>query len=119
MQPEFNQKPLPKPIAQMVQKNNLVLAIKTLAEQEDISMAAAKTRIDAYEAKLKEEQIKQQQRISHAQKHKNKQHLTSDTDGFTSQQTLNMPHRNKRLLLIVMVMVIVVFMALVALGWVF
>lgn len=67
MQTQPSQKPLPKLIAQMVEKNNLVLAIKTLAEQDGISMAEAKERIDTYEAKLKAEQAQKQQRIRSSQ----------------------------------------------------
>lgn len=52
---------LPKPIIMMVEKNNLVMAIKTLAADEDISMDAAKARIDAYETELT---VKQQQNLN-------------------------------------------------------
>ncbi|BBI68254.1 hypothetical protein PKHYL_24450 [Psychrobacter sp. KH172YL61] len=46
----------------MVEKNNLVMAIKTLAADENISMDEAKTRIDAYETALK---VKQQQKAQY------------------------------------------------------
>lgn len=52
---------LPKAVMMMVEKNNLVMAIKTLAEEENISMDAAKARIDAYEHSLK---VKQQQKLT-------------------------------------------------------
>lgn len=52
---------LPKDIIMMIEKNNLVMAIKTLAADENISMDAAKVRIDAYETELK---VKQQQKIN-------------------------------------------------------
>lgn len=52
---------LPKAIVMMIEKNNLVMAIKTLAADENISMDAAKARIDAYEAELK---MKQQQKLN-------------------------------------------------------
>lgn len=52
---------LPRAIIMMVEKGNLVMAIKTLAADEDISMDAAKTRIDAYETELK---VKQQQKLT-------------------------------------------------------
>ena len=52
---------LPRAIAQMVEKNNLVMAIKTLAESENISMDAAKARIDDYEMTLK---AKQQRKLT-------------------------------------------------------
>ncbi|MDO5770232.1 MAG: hypothetical protein Q4P13_12070 [Psychrobacter sp.] len=53
---------LPKAVAIMVEKNNLVMAIKTLAEEQNISMEEAKAKIDAYELALK---AKQQQKINH------------------------------------------------------
>ena len=52
---------LPKAVIMMIEKNNLVMAIKTLAADEKISMDAAKARIDAYEAELK---MKQQQKLT-------------------------------------------------------
>lgn len=63
--PDPNSKPinakLPKAVIMMIEKNNLVMAIKTLAADEKISMDAAKARIDAYEAELK---MKQQQKLT-------------------------------------------------------
>jgi len=52
---------LPKEITIMIEKNNLVMAIKTLAADENISMDEAKVRIDAYETQLK---VKQQQKLN-------------------------------------------------------
>ncbi|MES1964598.1 hypothetical protein M0N77_04520 [Psychrobacter sp. AH5] len=52
---------LPKAVIMMIEKNNLVMAIKTLAADENISMDVAKVRIDAYEAELK---MKQQQKLN-------------------------------------------------------
>jgi len=52
---------LPRDVIMMVEKNNLVMAIKTLAADEDISMDEAKSRIDAYETQLK---VKQQQKLN-------------------------------------------------------
>ena len=54
-------KKLPKAVMMMVEKGNLVQAIKTLATDENISMDAAKSRIDAYELALKN---KQQQKLN-------------------------------------------------------
>ena len=45
----------------MIEKNNLVMAIKTLAADEKISMEDAKARIDAYESEIK---VKQQQKLT-------------------------------------------------------
>lgn len=58
---------LPKHIAQMVEKNNLVLAIKSLSEEQNISMNEAKNLIDDYEQSLKQQQIKKVEAISHKQ----------------------------------------------------
>lgn len=52
---------LPRDVIMMVEKNNLVMAIKTLAAGENISMDEAKSRIDAYETQLK---VKQQQKLN-------------------------------------------------------
>ena len=52
---------LPRDVIMMVEKNNLVMANKTLAADENISMDEAKSRIDAYETQLK---VKQQQKLN-------------------------------------------------------
>lgn len=52
---------LPKAVIMMIEKNNLVMAIKTLAADENISMEEAKAKIDAYETEIK---IKQQQKLT-------------------------------------------------------
>ncbi|MDN3452956.1 MULTISPECIES: hypothetical protein [unclassified Psychrobacter] len=52
---------LPRDVMMMIEKNNLVMAIKTLAADENISMNDAKDRIDAYETQLK---VKQQQKLN-------------------------------------------------------
>ncbi len=52
---------LPRAIIMMIEKNNLVMAIKTLAADEKISMEDAKARIDAYETEIK---VKQQQKLT-------------------------------------------------------
>lgn len=44
------QNTLPAHIRQLVDKKNYVIAIKTLAQEQHISMEEAKNRIDAYEA---------------------------------------------------------------------
>lgn len=54
-------KKLPKSVIMMVEKGNLVMAIKTLAADEGITMDAAKARIDEYEAAVK---TKQQQKLN-------------------------------------------------------
>lgn len=41
---------LPPHIRQLVDKNNFVIAIKTLAQEQNISLEQAKNQIDAYEA---------------------------------------------------------------------
>ena len=62
---------LPKHIAQMVEKNNLVLAIKTLSEEQNISMGEAKNLIDSYEENLKQQQTKKVEAINQKQQKKN------------------------------------------------
>lgn len=64
--PEFNNninttkskpnKKLPKAVIMMIDKGNLVMAIKTLAQEENISLDDAKARVDAYEDALQEKQ---------------------------------------------------------------
>lgn len=57
--PEFDKKShkkLPKAVIMMVEKNNLVMAIKTLAQEKNISLEVAKARVDAYEAALQDQQ---------------------------------------------------------------
>ena len=61
---------LPKHIAQMVEKNNLVLAIKSLSEEQNISMGEAKELIDEYEQTLKQQQNKKVEAISQKQQKK-------------------------------------------------
>lgn len=72
---------LPKAVSLMVEKNNLVMAIKTLAEEEGISMDEAKSRIDQYEAALKD---KQQQKLA---KIANKQGLATPSIATSSLTT--------------------------------
>ena len=58
---------LPKTVMMMVEKGNLVMAIKTLAADENISMDAAKSRIDAYELALKNQQQQKLNSIANKQ----------------------------------------------------
>ncbi|AGP48657.1 MULTISPECIES: hypothetical protein [unclassified Psychrobacter] len=58
---------LPKTVVMMVEKGNLVMAIKTLAADENISMDAAKSRIDAYELALKNQQQQKLNSIANKQ----------------------------------------------------
>ena len=64
----------------MVEKGNLVQAIKTLTTDESISMDAAKSRIDAYELALKN---KQQQTLNTIA---NKQGIPSQAFSFDREQ---------------------------------
>ncbi|MGP4715182.1 hypothetical protein ACTXGL_00900 [Psychrobacter sp. T6-6] len=73
---------LPKAIITMIEKNNLVMAIKTLAADENISMDEAKVRIDAYETKLK---IEQQQKLSTIA---NKQGIPNQAISFDREQDI-------------------------------
>ena len=47
---------LPPHIRQLVDKNNFVIAIKTLSQEQNISLDQAKTLIDDYEASRKSSQ---------------------------------------------------------------
>ena len=67
---------LPKTVMMMVEKGNIVMAITTLAADENISMDAAKSRIDAYELALKSQQ---QQKLSSIA---NKQGIPSQAISF-------------------------------------
>ena len=73
-------KKLPKAVMMMVEKGNLVQAIKTLAADDNISLDAAKTRIDAYELALKN---KQQQTVTTVG---NKQGIPSQAFSFDREQ---------------------------------
>lgn len=73
-------KKLPKAVMMMVEKGNLVQAIKTLAADESISMDAAKSRIDVYELALKN---KQQQTLNTIA---NKQGIPSQAFSFDREQ---------------------------------
>lgn len=80
---------LPRAIAQMVEKNNLVMAIKTLAESENISMEAAKARIDAYEMNLK---AKQQRKLTSIA---SKQGIPPEAISFSNDPAPTTPDTNK------------------------
>ncbi|MBF0658862.1 hypothetical protein IPZ60_08950 [Psychrobacter sp. NG25] len=71
---------LPKEITIMIEKNNLVMAIKTLAADENISMDEAKIRIDNYETQLK---VKQQQKLNTIA---NKQGIPNQAISFDREQ---------------------------------
>ena len=73
-------KKLPKAVIMMIEKNNLVMAIKTLAADENISMDEAKVRIDAYETQLK---VQQQQKLNTIA---NKQGISNHAISFDREQ---------------------------------
>ena len=77
---KLSNKKLPKAVIMMIEKNNLVMAIKTLAADENISMEEAKLRIDDYEIKLK---IEQQQKLN---KIANKQGISNHAISFDREQ---------------------------------
>ena len=58
---------LPKTVMMMVEKGNIVMAITTLSAEENISMDAAKSRIDAYELALKSQQQQKLNSIANKQ----------------------------------------------------
>ncbi|PIE47147.1 MAG: hypothetical protein CSA42_04890 [Gammaproteobacteria bacterium] len=111
-------KKLPKNIAQMVEKNNFVIAIKTLVAEDNISFAEAKARIDAYEKQLKQKQETEQQKIVNQQS----KSLKTETNAFnTLQNGIDkkfvaegckkplLPYWIKRVIVIVVVLVILLW----------
>lgn len=78
---ESSRKKLPKAVIMMIEKGNLVMAIKTLAEDENISMDDAKVRIDTYETELK---LKQQQKLNTIA---SKQGIPNEALSFDREQT--------------------------------
>lgn len=75
-------KKLPKHIQMMVEKGNLVSAIKNLSSEENISMDEAKSRIDDYEEQVKAERHKKQEIIAQKQAKKSakKQKLSKSSE---------------------------------------
>ncbi len=63
---------IPKHIAMMIEKGNIVNAIKNLAIEHGITMDEAKLHIDKYEEILKAKQQKQQDKIIKKQAKTNK-----------------------------------------------
>lgn len=113
---------LPRDIAKMVEKNNLVLAIKTLVEQENISFDDAKNRIDDYEKTLKEQHQAQQTQIIQKQNKKKTntaiEHLQTDLETHLTKinyQPARFPHWLKRLLLIFSLIILLMLLF----SWVF
>ncbi|CAN6960854.1 LMBR1 domain-containing protein [Psychrobacter okhotskensis] len=83
---------LPKAVIMMIEKNNLVMAIKTLAAEENISMDDAKVRIDAYETALK---VKQQQKLNTIA---NKQGISNHAISFDREQETEDGHEAGKLI---------------------
>ena len=71
---------LSKTVIMMIEKGNIVMAINTLAADENISMDAAKERIDAYETEFK---AKQQQKLNAIA---NKQGIPTEALTFDGEQ---------------------------------
>ncbi len=102
----------------MVEKNNFVIAIKTLVAEDNISFAEAKARIDAYEKQLKQKQETEQQKIVNQQS----KSLKTETNAFnTLQNGIDkkfvaegckkplLPYWIKRVIVIVVVLVILLW----------
>lgn len=120
---------LPKHIAQMVEKNNLVLAIKSLSEEQSISMGEAKEIIDGYELQLKQQQAKKVAAISNKQQKKKGTNPSSQPIKDNPQlQQLNkgldkrldsmgykqpkVPYWAKRVFIILLIMAVLIFVFL-------
>ena len=117
---------LPKHIAQMVEKNNLVMAIKTLSEEQNISMGEAKEVIDSYELDLKQQQTKKVEAITKKQQKKkgttpsslpikdnqNLQQLNKGLDkrlDSMGYKQPKVPYWAKRVFIILLVMTVLIF----------
>lgn len=102
----MNKPTLPAHIRQLVDKHNFVIAIKTHAEEQGISLEEAKAQIDAYE---------ESQKKSSQQSFNN---LTQGLDNHLQQENIQLPlipYWVKRVAIIVLVMLVlgVVFYQLV------
>ena len=80
---------LSKTVIMMIEKGNIVMAINTLAAEENISIEAAKERIDVYETEFK---AKQQQNLNAIA---NKQGIPTEALTFDGEQA-----RDERVVLI-------------------
>lgn len=121
---------LPKHIAQLVEKNNLVMAIKSLAEEQGISMGEAKVIIDDYEESLKDKQSQKVAAIAAKQEKKQSSALArlsrpKDTASTEKVKELNagldqhlqkigykkplVPYWVKRVFIILLIMLILIF----------
>ncbi len=97
-------KQLPKYIIMMVEKGNLVNAIKNLSSDENISMDEAKQRIDDYEAELKAKQQQQQDKII------KKQGVANKNDNNQEVKKINMIKLSISLLIIIILVLFVLYL---------
>ncbi len=90
---------LPPHIRQLVEKNNFVIAIKTLAQEQGISLEEAKAQIDAYENQQK----------SQSKPTDDFQPLVQSLDNHLKQQNIKLPllpYWAKRLLILLFIILI-------------
>lgn len=90
-----NRQSLPAHIRQLVDKNNFVIAIKTHAQEQNISLEQAKAEIDAYEESKKNQGLNA---------------LTQSLDNHLQQENIKLPlvpYWAKRVAIILSVMIIV------------
>lgn len=93
---------LPPHICQLVDKNNFVIAIKTLAEEQNLTLAEAKAQIDAYEANKKTKFLSNKTQDD-------LQQLVKGVDNHLKQHNIKpvfMPYWVKRLAIILLVVVL-------------
>ncbi|MDN3398636.1 hypothetical protein QL919_07850 [Psychrobacter sp. APC 3426] len=83
---------LPKDVIMMIEKGNLVMAIKTLAADKNITMDEAKIQIDDYETALK---VKQQQNLNTIA---NKQGISNHAISFDREQETEDEHQTGKLI---------------------
>lgn len=89
-----NRQSLPAHIRQLVDKNNFVIAIKTHAQEQNISLEQAKAEIDAYEESKKNQGMNV---------------LTQSLDNHLQQENIQLPlipYWVKRVSMIVLVMLV-------------
>lgn len=82
---------LPAHIRQLVDKNNFVIAIKTLAQEQNISLEQAKALIDEYEASKTANTQVSPSTVSPIKSQQGFNHLTPDIDTHLKQENITLP----------------------------
>ena len=105
---------LPPHIRQLVDKKNYVIAIKTYAQEQNISMEEAKNQIDAYEQQAQVGKVESQLQASqNTTSHANMSQLSQSVDQHLAQENIKMPlvpYWVKRVLIILLVIALLAFL---------